>query len=412
MIVYSTVRYTPQTLFPGFSALLPCLGSVFIIGAGEAGSSLVAGALSSRPLVFIGLISYSIYLWHWPVIVFQKMGVLISASQIMPERYAMLISTSRFDVVVELTLSMLLAILSWKFVERPFQSGRLRLSGWPLFTIAVAAVFVFVTFSSAAILNAGWKSRFPPKSVQLASYLDEDQDNRVMREGTCFIDSSNHFERYMFDSCLSQDKAKKNYLLLGDSHSAILWAAMEASLPNAHVMQASTSGCLPFVNATEAGECRKMMDFIYQNYLPAHPVQGIILQARWQMKNMGKLAETLSWADQHHVPVILFGPVPEYDAPLPRLLAYSVAWNKPDLARQHRLANGRQLDAWMQNESQNKWHVRYVSLYQEICDGENCKEFADAAQTIPLMSDTDHLNRFGSSVIVGRLLAEGKLNWQ
>jgi len=101
--------------------------------------------------------------------------------------------------------------------------------------------------------------------------------------------------------------------------------------------------------------------------------------------------------------------VPEYDAPLPRLLAYSVAWSKPTLAKQHLLAGGALLDAEMERKARDEWHVPYVSIYQAICDGQDCAEFADAAHTIPLMSDTDHLNRFGSLMTVQRLLAKGKL---
>ena len=68
LIAFSVLFYTEQTLFPGLSALAPCVGSALIIGAGESGSSVIGKILSWRPIVFIGLISYSLYLWHWPVI--------------------------------------------------------------------------------------------------------------------------------------------------------------------------------------------------------------------------------------------------------------------------------------------------------------------------------------------------------
>ena len=67
MIAYAIFAFSPLTVFPGPSALLPCLGAVLIIFAGEAGPTLVGHMLSLRPIVFIGLISYSLYLWHWPL---------------------------------------------------------------------------------------------------------------------------------------------------------------------------------------------------------------------------------------------------------------------------------------------------------------------------------------------------------
>jgi len=409
LIAVSVGSYTEETVFPGFSAILPCLGSALIIGAGESGGSLVGAALSWRPVVFVGLISYSFYLWHWPVIVFQKMCVFVSVNDIVPARYSMMVSQARVDMLVEFAASLLLATLSWRFVERPFRVGPLKLSGRPLFTLTGAVVFTFVAFSAGIIWLGGLKNRFPSESVRLASYLDETQDNIAMREGTCFIDSSGHFEDFKVDTCLRPEQAKRNYLLLGDSHAAMLWAPLESSVSNAHFMQANTSGCMPLVHQSGAADCRKMMDFIYETYLAQQPIQGILLEARWQEKFMDGLAETVSWARKHEIPVIVLGPVPEYDAPLPRLLAYSVAWSKPTLAKQHLLAGGALLDAEMERKARDEWHVPYISIYQAICDGQECAEFADAAHTIPLMSDTDHLNRFGSLMTVRHLLAKGKL---
>ena len=71
--VFGFSAYTP---FPGIAALLPCVGAALIIAAGRSGNSLVGRMLSLKPMVFIGLISYSLYLWHWPIIVFQGMDSL------------------------------------------------------------------------------------------------------------------------------------------------------------------------------------------------------------------------------------------------------------------------------------------------------------------------------------------------
>jgi hypothetical protein len=131
--------------------------------------------------------------------------------------------------------------------------------------------------------------------------------------------------------------------------------------------------------------------------------------ARWSPKDLDELTETIAWAKQHEVPVTVFGPVPEYDGPLPRLLAYSIAWNKPGFASQHRVPSSQILDGDMQHLAVNTWHVAYVSLYQEICGGEGCLEYADAARKIPLMEDRDHLSRFGADFVVRRLVEKGEL---
>jgi histidinol-phosphate phosphatase family protein len=410
MIAFSVFVYTPATVFPGFSALVPCLGSALIIGAGEAGSSLVGAVLSWRPFVFIGLISYSLYLWHWPVIVLRKMGMLIGAGAIASHRYARLLPTHRFDMLEEIALSLLLGVLSWRFVERPFRSGPLRLSGRPLFALAGTVMFLLLGFSSWTVFAGGFKGRFPADAVQIAADLDSDQQIRSMRTGTCFITSEYPFEKYDYDVCLRQDSSKKNYLLLGDSHSAMLWSALSSALPDANIMQASCYGCEPSLHPTGSPDCRKMMAYIFQTYLPAHPVQGIFMAGRWSGGDMDGLTGAIAWAKQHQMPVTVFGPMPEYDASLPRLLAYSIAWKQPGLASQHRVAAARSLDAEMQSLATNTWHVPYISLYQEICGADVCAEYADAAHKIPLMFDTDHLTRFGASFVVQRLVEKGELH--
>jgi hypothetical protein len=105
----------------------------------------------------------------------------------------------------------------------------------------------------------------------------------------------------------------------------------------------------------------------------------------------------------------VFGPVPEYDGPLTRLLAYSIAWNNPTLPSKHLVATPKSLDLEMQDLAKNKWHVPYISLYQEICGAQGCLEYADAANRMPMMEDTNHLSALGATFVVRRLVEKGQL---
>jgi peptidoglycan/LPS O-acetylase OafA/YrhL len=410
MILWSVLFYSQETLFPGFSALLPCIGAALIIWAGEVGGSLVGSVLSWRPVVFVGLISYSLYLWHWPIIVLQKMGMLVSQGGLDAGGHWVLLSGHRFDMLVEVVLSFLLAVLSWKFVENPFRSGALRLSGKPLFALAGGVMAIMLGGAAWTVFAQGFTGRFPSKALQVASALDAQQEIQSMRTGSCFITTEYHFERYDLNTCLREDKEKRNYLLLGDSHSAMLWYALATELKHSNVMQASTAACEPSLAPSGTDDCKKMMAYIFQQYLPAHPIQGVFLVGRWEQKNLDSLTKVISWAKQHQLPVIVFGPVPEYDAPLPRLLAYSIAWNKPSLPSQHLVTGPKLMDAEMQQISATTWHVPYISLYDEICDGHICLEYADPAHKIPMMGDDNHLSVPGASFVVRRLVDKGKLD--
>jgi peptidoglycan/LPS O-acetylase OafA/YrhL len=408
LIAYAVHFYTQQTPFPGLSALAPCVGSALIIGAGESGSSAIGKCLSWPPMVFIGLISYSLYLWHWPIIVLQQMGGFINLSGITSHRMASLLSVHRLNMIVEIVLSLALGILSWRFVERPFRSGALRLSGRPLFALAGTVMVILTGLCSLTVFAKGFTGRFPVDALEVASERHDSEE--IVRTG-CFITSDYHFEKYNYNLCLHEDDSRKknNYLLLGDSHSAMLWSALSTALPNANVMQASTFDCAPLLHPQPHPDCQKMMAYIFQSYLPSHTVQGLFMVGRWSENQLPELTRTIAWAKQHNIPVTVFGPVPEYDGPLPRLLAYSIAWNKPNFASEHRVKSIAALDAQMQSMAANVWHVRYISLHQEICGVDGCAEYADSARKIPMMDDDNHLSQFGANLVVRRLVAEGKL---
>ena len=213
MIACSDLLYTSGTRFPGPSALLPCLGAAFIIGAGESGSSAVYSLLAWRPFVFVGLISYSLYLWHWPVLLVYQMG-LIDLNSEFDRHFGKLLSAGRFEHLVILLVSFALAILSWRFVERPFRKGRLRLAGSHLFATAAAVMLTCVLFSSVVLATGGLPARFSPQTNQIASYLDRgdalENAEKAMRLGTCFLDQ-NKVTTFNLDSCLREDPARKNY---------------------------------------------------------------------------------------------------------------------------------------------------------------------------------------------------------
>lgn len=65
----------------------------------------------------------------------------------------------------------------------------------------------------------------------------------------------------------------------------------------------------------------------------------------------------------------------------------------------------------MQSLARNKWHVPYVSLYQAVCDGDSCIEYADGEHRVPLLRDGDHLTEEGSGLVARRLIARGELHW-
>ena len=107
MMAFSIFVYTPATNFPGIAAAIPTIGAALIIYSGIGGRSLVGRFLSLKPLVFIGLISYSLYLWHWPVIVYTK--------------YYSIVELTNFEISVMLCFIFALSVFSWHYIEKTVQ---------------------------------------------------------------------------------------------------------------------------------------------------------------------------------------------------------------------------------------------------------------------------------------------------
>jgi peptidoglycan/LPS O-acetylase OafA/YrhL len=384
--VFGFSAYTP---FPGIAALLPCVGAALIIAAGQSGNSLVGRMLSLKPMVFIGLISYSLYLWHWPIIVFQGMDSLgVNGA---PQRVVKIIC---------ILASLALATLSWKYVELPFRAKRKWMSRAVVFKLAAAAAVVVATIGLTAIVSRGFPSRYSAKAIQVASYLDYDSGG-YFRDGACFISSGFKFKDYDYSRCLHQDPSKKNDLLVGDSHAAHLWYGFSTTLDGVNVLQATAAGCRPTIEQPMivAAACSNLMNYVFTDYLPNHHVDRLLIAARWQTADLFALSHTLDWTKEHGIAVVLFGPMMQYDTALPRLLAFSIRGNDPAIPDEHRV-NLHQLDDAMAAMAKEK-NVDYVSFYQSLCGPSTCAEFG--ANGIPLQYDYGHLTKEGSVLVAQRL---------
>lgn len=410
MICYSDLRFSSETPFPGFAALVPCAGSALIIGAGESGTTLVGTVLSWRPIVFIGLISYSLYLWHWPLIVLNSLGFSFNLGGLVPHRWEYLLLSQAASKVAILVFSFVLAVLSWRFIERPFRSRPKRIERGPLFALSAAVMLLLLLSSATVIYAGGFPSRFAPSAVQVASALTPPGASTLGQLGNCAITDANVKTVFANDSCLQGSANADNYLLVGDSHAGSLKEGLTEALPNANIGLAAVWGCRPSLQGEGGAVCKQMMDFLFQKYLPSHPVQALLLEARWYANSLDNLGEISAWGQKHSVRVVIFGPVAEYDAPLPRLLAYSIARNKPEIAQQHRLSYSPVMDETMQNLAASKWHACYVSLYKATCQGDRCLEYADNEKRIPILSDADHLTQGGSILLISRLSRGGQLD--
>jgi peptidoglycan/LPS O-acetylase OafA/YrhL len=161
LVLYAVFTYDEKTVFPGLAVLPPCLGTALLIYAGTA---RYAGLVLRNPLsVWLGLISYSVYLIHWPIIVF--FGQLSMGS--LPE-------TAKYGIVIA---SIAVAALMYRYVETPFRrpAPERRLSA-PAFGLGCCMLVLALSLPASSMwANNGWEWRYPEKiREQMKLILDKE----------------------------------------------------------------------------------------------------------------------------------------------------------------------------------------------------------------------------------------------
>jgi len=244
--------------FPGWIALLPVLATVGILGSIVHDEGIVKKLLSTRPMVFIGAISYSLYLWHWPVIV----GARISGFDI----------SSFWIRLLLLGLSFGLAILAYRFVETPIRHRRIVKSDRLLLLLSGTIGALLIAFSVLIVKTNGLAFRYsePARSMLTASF-NTDGDDRC---GFLFR-ALNPME----PACVTQEVGRDGVLLWGNSHSA-MWVGVfnEMGRSNRTRIYLNTRSCRPTVDNDFCGPAIRE-DLL--RYIERKRITDVVLASTW-----------------------------------------------------------------------------------------------------------------------------------
>ncbi len=210
--------------FPGVMALFPCLGAAMIILIGEVDSkNFVTKFLSGRILVFIGKLSYSLYLWHLPILAFYK-------------DYTNQTNLSALTIFCLLLVMFGVSYLSWKFVETPFRGydkskysdiSKLRYFKNPFF-VAALVLAIFFSISTFSKKTNGVSSRLSNNILTDDTLLDQYAAFSLVK--ICGVAKKSHNFPSIEECVIGKDKDNFQVVLFGDSHaghyasSVVKWA--------------------------------------------------------------------------------------------------------------------------------------------------------------------------------------------
>lgn len=267
LVLLSFFAYDRGTPFPSVYALAPTLGTALLIGF--AGPSTFAGRLLSQPpLVGIGLISYSAYLWHQPVFAFARR---LSLRELSPA------------VSVALAAATLgLAFLTWRYVETPFRDRR-RVSRRTLVGAAGLATACLIGGGLFVGYTKNVSSRVGLPAELLASLED------LPRRAECFSPVLNGTAEADWTCPVAPGaSAPPSFLVSGDSHAFSLLPAFEA-IARRHGLQGTFAGaraCAPLLGVVvvrengDHDECTELNARVL-GYVARHGIRDVFLVARW-----------------------------------------------------------------------------------------------------------------------------------
>ncbi|MBB5030472.1 acyltransferase family protein [Prosthecobacter vanneervenii] len=322
MILYAVFAFSTRTRFPGEAALLPCIGSALVIACG---TRSMAGRLLALPwLVGIGLVSYSLYLWHWPLLVFSK--------------YWASVPLTVWQRIMLLAATGILAALSWKWVEQPFRKRVVCGSRRSIYAFAAVCSGLMLALGLALHLSHGVPARIPAAAQIYAA----GRSDSIFRKEV----SLEQAQRGEFVILGGKEHRAPGVLVWGDSHAMALLPVIdelckEKGVQGFAAVHYQTPPLLSYVPAGPYSLKDKtplfgaaVLDFVRSKKIPR-----VVLTASWnyyfEADNSGRirqaLLDTVTSLKNVGASVWVMEDVPNQPFDVPRRLAAEVMFYRGDV---------------------------------------------------------------------------------
>jgi SGNH domain (fused to AT3 domains) len=375
--------------FPGWWAILPVAGTALIISAGTQ-AWVNRALLSNKALVWIGLISYPLYLWHWPLLTFARIVEGDTPSAAMR--------------VAAVCAAILLAWLTYQLLEKPLRFGP---QGGAK-TIALVTTMIAIGYLGYNCdVRDGLGFRFP-KIVQDLTEFNYDHKSGY-REGTCFLTEAQDYSAFAACETPTGIAGTNSILIWGDSHAAHLYPGYKSVLGADHaIIQRTASACPPLLNTEieDRPHCKGINDHVFELIKTVKP-HKIVLAANWSRYDWRKIGGTVEkLRDAGIADIDLVGPGPQWEHSLPFQL-YLRLKSAPSQPVPKRMASGlrdnfMQLDMLMSAYAA-QLKVNYISPAQIFCNKDGCMtRLGETGDTITFW-DCCHLTGAGSHFLISNI---------
>jgi len=373
-IISAAAALNRESLFPGLWALLPVVGAVLIISAPAGTVNRVL--LSSRAMVAIGLISYPLYLWHWPVLSYLAV-IRNGVPNVM-------------EIGLAVFVAFVLAWLTFHFVEIPLRQKPKAVPGLSFALLAVGIVGIVTAADS------GFAFRFSAEIRDIAMLAPQNNDG--FRD-KCFLEAAGA----RLDASCIEPGDKPLLFLWGDSTAAALYPGLKMAEENFpfRLARFAVPGCAPILAASAS--CNVNNDLIFGFVKASHP-DIVLLHAMWDRTlNLDRLAATIEQLKALKIPrIVILGPVPLWKRTLPLALVNAYRLRHVIADRIAAGVTGLGSDEQMRTFSQAHG-VEYVSAWRVLCDGDGCLTRVGTAAADVVTTDIVHLSNAGSRYLVEKI---------
>ncbi|MBV9980056.1 acyltransferase family protein [Bradyrhizobium sp.] len=386
----------PGPGFPGINALSPCLGATLFLWSGIGVPTPKRKPYSFHHVVaFFGKISYSLYLWHWPLFAFARFS---KASLVLDP----------LDKFALCTATVVISYLSWRFVEQPFRQRRLVPAQRGVFGLAAATSLVLLLGSAGGLLVSRASSETDRAAARLDAFNAYDY-RPLYRSGSCFAPAGGVFD----EACLRVAADKRNVLLWGDSLAAHYFHGLSENVdPQAvNILQATQPACMPTFNASaQAIAACHDLALRMQAFFRDHKPDLVILSADWlEYARPPRLADmitdlraTIAVLNAAGLHVVLLGPAVQFKDRLPSMLLRAHLRGVQATAKDVVLPDIFALDAMMRLGLPASEGFAYISVEDAVCPDRQCP--VTIGDGIPLSWDHAHLTAEGSVYVMERLV--------
>ena len=408
MILGAVIAFDRNTPAPGLWSLIPTVGAALIIAEAHA-DNWVGRWLGSRVLVGIGLISYSAYLWHQPLLAFV--------------RYASVQAPEPWVLACVGALSFAVAFGSWRWVERPFRS-RHPISRAGFATLALATSAGIVGFGLAGHWTGGFPGRLPVTDAEVADLVKIADPathfgfKEVLRNGRCHSIPASQLET---NGCM--DIRQRTWLLIGDSYAANLHAGLDAVRsarhPEVGIVQATDNNGPPFDIPGFTDERKTLGEAAAERVALAQRLQPEKILITWMIDGINGIGTPEASADalddmidrllavSPDSAVLVVGPFPKWAHSLQKqMINYHLRTGQrpPAYMGDGLITRDREWDAYFKRRIPRP-QVAYVSAIDLLCTPAGCLTHLDGGLTDLVAVDWGHLSRKGSIHLAGRLEA-------